>query len=158
MTFTLQLFSNERAQVEIVIIKYQHRVSNGCPGIDVFWRQHVGLIGSPDWLPVADTDTIGTPTRAGRHHHVIKSVFKDVLRAEVTVEKYLYIGHLLNPPDAPIASSCPGAQAGQATLLCHSATRLPPCLGKRHSVPPLTKRPCCLKTRRPSTDHQHCGI
>ena len=158
MAVTRQLFSNNRTQVEIVIIKYQHRVSNGRPSKDMFRRKDVGVIGTLNWLPVADANTIGTPMRAGRNHHVTKSVFQDILHTKAATEEYVYIGHLLDSPNTPIANSCPGVQAGQAALLCDPATQLSPCLGKRHSVPPLTERPCRLKTRWSSTDYQHCGV
>ena len=155
MAVAPQLFGNYPAQVEIIIVKHDHRAGDVGAGEDVLWREHMGLIRARNRLPVTDADSVSAPTRAGCEHHVIEAEFQDVLRCKLAVEVNLDVGHLPNAPDAPVAHTCPGAETRQAALLCHAAAEFGSRLGQGDPITALAQRPRRFEPRRPGTDDEH---
>ena len=105
-------------------------------------------------LPPAVAHAVAPPLGAGGADDLIGTEFDCLIGVELALKIELYIRHLGNLRQAPVAHPAPGGKAGQAAFAGDAAARFICPIGDGHLIAALTERTSRFEARRPGADDQ----
>ena len=158
VTFTRQLFSDDRSHVVVIIIVNRDGTARLMRAFAVHDVVRGQRLTARDGKPDAPTHAVVAPQRTGRQCHRICAKLLDLSGIHLALKVHLDVGQTLDLTKTIVAHSCPLVQARQPAFTGHPASGLAPCFSEYDVIAALTQTKCRLKACRTRTDNENCRI